>query len=63
MVTKVEHLGPTPACQPQKIKEVTLQVEGAETGMWLQTRYLQPHCMALGNLLSNAVTATGHVTL
>lgn len=28
MVTKVEHLGSTPTCQPQKIKEITLQVKG-----------------------------------
>lgn len=30
MVTKVEHFGPTPACQPQKIEEITLQVQGAQ---------------------------------
>ena len=45
MVTKVEHFGPTPACQPQKIKEVALQVKGAQVATWLQAKRLRPHCM------------------
>lgn len=36
MVTKVEHFGSTPACQPQEIKEVSLQVTGAQCEMWVQ---------------------------
>lgn len=36
MVTKVEHFGSTPARQPQEIKEVALQVTGAQSEMWVQ---------------------------
>lgn len=36
MVTKVEHLGSTPARQPQEIKEVALQVTAAQSETWLQ---------------------------
>lgn len=41
MVTKVEHLGSTPACQPQEIKEVALQVMRAQSEMWVQAT--SPH--------------------
>lgn len=63
MVAKVEHFGPTPACQPQKIKEVTLQVKGAQREVWLQAKCLHPHRVVLGSHPSSAVNATGHVTL
>lgn len=36
MVPKVEHFGSTPARQPQEIKEVALQVTGAQSEMWVQ---------------------------
>lgn len=63
MVTKIEHFGPTPARQPQKIKEVTLQVKGAQRETWLRAKCLHPHCMVLGIHPSSVVNATGHATL
>jgi len=62
MVTEVEHLGPPPACQPQKIKEVTLQVKGAQRETWVQAKCLQPHGMVQGSQLSSAVSATRRAT-